>query len=319
MDALSEVLGSVRLTNCSFYRSEVAAPWGISLFSRELVRFHYLLAGSCTLSVDGHSSDLLLSTGDLALLPRGDAHSIADQPGRQSQPIEQLQADAEREKETGFLRFPGTGPVSTIITGCFWFESGVRPPLLATLPPTIRITPSEGRAVPWLQRNLQFIEAEMSSQRPGAKLVLARLAEVIFVQSLRSYVENMAGESGGFLHALRDPPVCAALGFMHREPGADWTVASLATKAGLSRSVFAARFKQLVGESPLSYLTRLRMEMATSLIRSGATLSEIAARTGYSSEASFSHAFRQVLGIAPGAFRRSLSPCPKPLCSTPAT
>jgi AraC-like DNA-binding protein len=132
------------------------------------------------------------------------------------------------------------------------------------------------------------------------------MADVIFIQILRAYLARVPDDGGGFLAALRDPSTAAALGAMHHRAEAPWTVASLAEAVGLSRSVFAARFTQLVGEPPLGYLTRLRMQKAATLLREGATLANASRLTGYASEASFSHAFRQWAGVAPGAYRKQL-------------
>jgi AraC-like DNA-binding protein len=306
MDALSEVLQAVRLTSSLFCRSEAAAPWGVRLDAEaDAARFHYVVRGSCWLAVEGRPCPAVaLSGGDLVLLPTGDAHTLCDQPHRTVHRFEEALAATEQTTSTGRLRFGGAGASTTLISGCFHIENRATLPLLRTLPPIVRITPDEGRVVPWLEQNLQFIAAEAASDRPGAQLVLTRVADVIFVQALRAYMEGLPDEAEGFLRALRDAHIGAALGFVHRDPGADWTVASLAARVGLSRSVFAERFALLVGEPPLGYLTRLRMEKAAALLRDGGTLAEVAQRTGYGSEASFSRAFRQWAGVPPGAFRR---------------
>jgi AraC-like DNA-binding protein len=137
------------------------------------------------------------------------------------------------------------------------------------------------------------------------------MADVIFIQILRAYLARVPDDSGGFLGALRDPRTAAALGVMHHRAEAPWTVASLAKEVGLSRSVFASRFTQLVGEPPLGYLTRLRMQKAATLLRDGAGLAEASRLTGYASEASFSQAFRQWAGVAPGAYRKQLRESPR--------
>ena len=302
MDALSEVLGSVRLKSSIFTRSEAGAPWGISLQAKAMVRFHYVARGGGWLSAESAPAPLALSTGALVVLPLGDAHALHDQPRRRLRSLEQMLESTEQTAGALLLRFGGTGPRTTVISGCLEFENATAR-LLSTLPRIIRITAEEGRAVPWLERNLQFIEAEASSNRPGAQLVLARIGEVIFVQALRAHIESVGAEQGGFLRALHDHQLGNALASMHRQPGEGWTVASLAARAGLSRSVFAARFRRLVGESPLAYLTRLRMEKAAALLGEGAALAEVASQTGYSTEASFSVAFRQWAGVAPGVFR----------------
>lgn len=160
--------------------------------------------------------------------------------------------------------------------------------------------------MPSFLENLQFIVREVDTNRPGADIVLLRMADVLFIQILRAYLARLPDDGGGFLAALRDPSTAAALGAMHRRPEVPWTVASLAEEVGLSRTVFAARFTQLVGEPPLGYLTRLRMQKAATLLRDGARLAEATRQTGYSSEASFSHAFRQWSGVAPGAYRKQV-------------
>lgn len=179
-------------------------------------------------------------------------------------------------------------------------------PILATLPPVFRISPDAGEAVPSFLQNLQFIARELNSNRPGARIVLTRMADVIFVQMLRAYIESLPAGAEGFLGALRDKHVAAALGLMHQRPEEPWTVGQIAAEVGLSRSGLAARFAELVGEPPLGYLTRLRMQRASILLRDGATLSRVSQMTGYGSEASFSYAFRRWAGVAPGAYRRRL-------------
>jgi AraC-like DNA-binding protein len=166
--------------------------------------------------------------------------------------------------------------------------------------------PEVEQGVPSFLENIQFITREVEGDRPGSELVLLRMADVIFIQILRAYLARVPADGGGFLGALRDPSTAAALGAMHHRAEAPWTVASLAKEVGLSRSVFAARFTQLVGEPPLGYLTRLRMQKAAILLREGATLAKASHLTGYASEASFSHAFRQWAGVAPGAYRKTL-------------
>jgi AraC-like DNA-binding protein len=176
--------------------------------------------------------------------------------------------------------------------------------ILSVLPPVIRMTPGVEEGVPSFLENIQFITREVEMDRPGSELVLLRMADVIFIQILRAYLARAPDVGGGFLSALRDPHTAAALGAMHHRAEAPWTVASLAEEVGLSRSAFSARFTQLVGEPPLSYLTRLRMEKAALLLREGASLAKASQLTGYASEASFSTAFRQWAGEAPGAWRK---------------
>lgn len=310
MDALSEVLGHVRLKDTSWACLIASTPWGVSFReTKGCVRFHYVARGSCWLSIDRSSEPrIALSGGDLVVLPQGNGHTLRDQP--RSSPIKFDELVARTASATPgvvhHLKLGGAGAVTSVIYGAFMIADPFETPMLATLPPVIRITPDAGEAVPSFLQNLQFISRELDSDRPGSQIVLTRMADVIFVQVLRAYIESLPEGSEGFLGALRDKHMAAALGLMHQQPEEPWTVASLADRVGLSRSGFAARFTGLVGEAPLGYLMRLRMQRASLLLREGATLAKASQMTGYGSEASFSHAFRQWAGVAPGAYRRQL-------------
>jgi AraC-like DNA-binding protein len=204
------------------------------------------------------------------------------------------------------LEIGAKGPETNFVTGAFVLDDPLARQILAVLPPVIRMRPEVEQGGPSFLDNMQFITREVETDRPGSEVVLLRMADVIFIQILRAYLARVPEDGGGFLGALRDPSTAAALGAMHHRAEAPWTVASLAEEVGLSRSVFAARFTQLVGEPPLGYLTRLRMQKAATLLREGATLAKASHLTGYASEASFSHAFRQWAGVAPGAYRKQL-------------
>lgn len=309
MDALSEVLGHFRLKDTSWACLIATAPWGLSFReSKGCVRFHYVVRGSCWLSVERSAQPrVALSGGDLAVVPQGHGYTIRDQPRSNPTKFEELARRTENVAPgVKHLKFGGAGAETNAIYGAFMIDDPFDTPMLATLPSVIRITPAAGEAVPSFLQNLQFIARELESGRPGSQLVLTRMADVIFVQLLRAYIESLPEGSEGFLGALRDKHMAAALGLMHQRPEEPWTVGRLADRVGLSRSGFAARFAELVGEPPLGYLTRLRMQRASVLLREGATLAKASQMTGYASEASFSHAFRQWAGIAPGAYRRQL-------------
>jgi len=310
IDALSEVLGHVRLKDTSWACSQASAPWGISFReAKGCVRFHYVMRGSCWLSIDKSAAPrIALSGGDLAVLPQGHGHTIRDQPRSGHTSFDEVlrRAAAETSGVVHHVKFGGAGAQTSLIYGAFMIDAPVETPMLSTLPSVIRITPDAGEAVPSFLQNLQFIARELDSDRPGSQVVLTRMADVIFVQVLRAYIESLPEGSGGFLGALRDRHLAAALGLMHQRPEEPWTVALLADQVGLSRSGFAARFAELVGVPPLGYLTRLRMQRASMLLREGASLAKASQMTGYASEASFSYAFRQWAGVAPGAYRRRL-------------
>jgi AraC-like DNA-binding protein len=312
MDPLSEVLSVLRFKDSGFVCTQASEPWGFSLpESRSRVRFHYVPRGSCWLEAGGSSTPVALGGGDLVVLAQGDAHTLRDKP---TSPVSDMDAmvrargpqatGADAFHEPVHLDIGGEGATTTIVSGSFEFEDLPETPVLASLPPVIRVAGDSGPGLPSFEQNLRFMAREVESKRPGAQFVLTRMVDVVFVQVLRGYIEGLPDGAEGFLGALRDPGVSAALALIHRQPGEQWTVGSLAAKVGVSRSTFAAKFAHLVGEPPLGYLTRVRMQKATMLLREGATLSKASQVTGYASEASFSYAFRQWAGVAPGAYRK---------------
>jgi AraC-like DNA-binding protein len=311
MDALSAVLAPVRLQQIRWAFTVGRTPWGVSFSGgKRCVRFHYLLRGSAWLSAGRPDEPpVALSGGDLAVLPLGHAHVLRDHPRSAHVRFDDV-ARCNSRSAVMQLEVGARGPETNFVTGCFVLEDPLALQILSVLPPLVRMTPDAEPGVPSFLENIQFIARELQTDRPGSEIVLLRMADVIFIQILRAYLARVPDEGGGFLGALRDPSTAAALGAMHHRAEVPWTVASLAKEVGLSRSVFAARFTQLVGEPPLGYLTRLRMQKAELLLREGATLAKASQLTGYASEASFSHAFRQWAGVAPGVWRRKLQPSP---------
>lgn len=307
MDALSAVLAPVRLQRTRWASTVARAPWGLAVpGAKSCVRFHYVIRGSAWLTIDEpDATSVALSGGDLAVFPDGHGHALRDHP---RSPLRSWNACAKSATEPApgvlHMNLGSDGAETTLLTGAFVIDDPVATPILATLPPLIRMSPDTEHAVPSFLENVQFIAREVQTNRPGSEIVLLRMADVMFIQILRAHLARSADSGSGFLRALRDPNIAAALGAMHRRIDEPWTVASLAAEVGLSRSVFAARFTELVGEPPLGYLTRVRMQKAGELLREGAALAKVSRLTGYSSEASFSHAFRQWAGVAPGAWRR---------------
>lgn len=312
MDTLSAVLAPVRLQQTAWVSTIGRGAWGITLpEASRCVRFHYIVRGRAWLDVDGER--LALASGDLAVLSRGHAHTVRDDPKTPGRPWHEVAKCATHPiSGVTHLELGTKGVETTLLTGGFVLDDPLATPILATLPPVIRMNPQSEQDVPSLHENMQFITREVSATKPGSEIVLLRMADVMFIQILRATLARLPEDRASFLAALRDPSTAAALGAMHRKTDAPWTVASLAEEVGLSRSVFAARFTQLVGETPLAYLTRLRMQKAAMLLREGATLAKASRLSGYASEASFSYAFRQWAGVAPGAWRRKRSIMARP-------
>jgi len=310
MDVLTDVLETVRVVAACYGRMEATAPWGIQIRSGEDAKFHVVLEGRARLLVEGSDEPIELSAGDIVALPHGHAHSLIDDPSvvtpSVAQPLEELLVCRARGDGSVF-RVGGGGESATIVSGRFRFEDRRNNPLLSVLPPVITLKGEMGKSVRWLEPTLKFIACEAASGRPGSQTVIARLADVLFIQIVRGHLASLPANGSGWLGALADAQIGAALGHIHQNPEQDWTVQSLASKVAMSRSAFASRFMRLVGEPPLSYVTRWRMQKAAGMLREGKqTLAEVAAQVGYDSEAAFSKAFKRAVGSAPGAYRRGL-------------
>ncbi len=198
----------------------------------------------------------------------------------------------------------GGGRLTRLICGSIRFAHSATHPLLSVLPRAISVKPAPDNAA-WLEATLRLIEHELTTAQPGASTLVARLSDVLLVNAIRHWVVEHAFEEGaGWVRGLTDPRVARALGCVHRDPAQPWTVDTLARRSGMSRSGFAARFAELVGESPARYLTRWRMHLAAQALRECSdSMATIAESVGYSSEHAFAKAFKRTLGVTPGAFR----------------
>ena len=306
MDALTEVLKSVQLHSTVHCRSELSAPWGIQIDRSNNAAFHVILRGSCWLEVEGETEPLPLVGGDLVVLPTGTAHTLRDALKSPVARLADLLADRPCQGQLT-LQYGGGGTPTVVLCGQAWFEHHQMNPLLPALPALILVKSEEGQAVEWLDYTLQAIACETASNRPGAEMMITYLSNILFIQAIRAYLANLKQqEDGGWLRALLDPQIGAALTLIHQSPDKGWTVDLLAKQVNQSRSTFAARFKCLAGEAPLQYLTRWRMYCAAKLLRSGNyTVSDIAQQVGYESEAAFSKAFKRQTGQSPSQYRQN--------------
>ena len=297
-DVLADVLGVSLLHHVIYKRVEAHAPWGIRVGARPRAMFYLIARGSALLELDGEPA-LALSACDAVFLPHGSAHVLRDSAN--TKPA--LVCAAKHTNAPGPQKIGGDGEQTSIVLG--FFELGGRPPaLLERMPNLVTLTPTRGTSDPWVSATIQLMLAESASPGPASVIILQRLADVLFVQALRSLSSHANCKHPG-LGALADPPVHEALALMHANVEIPWTVAELASRVGLSRSGFAARFTSLVGEPPLQYLARWRIARAAELLRdTNFSVDEIAARVGYESVPSFGKAFKRWRGTSPGAFRR---------------
>lgn len=308
MDVLNEVLKSLQLRKKCFGRAEFTSPWGLRVPAHsDHAGFFIVTRGSCWLEMDEGKKQVAIAGGDLVLFPHASGHVVRDKPGSRVIDLEKL---LSRFDPTGrFFTYGGGGALTSVVHGCFEFDGRESNPLIAALPQLIHIKGENGRAVPWLETTLQYLASETVSDLPGSETVISHLTEILFIQAVRAHI-NACGETGkGLIKAVKDPQIGQALALIHNEPQKSWTVETLASRVGMSRAGFAGRFRELVGEPPVQYLTRWRMHKAAELLRSGQrSLAEIADQVGYEANAAFSKAFKRWMGAAPGAYRhRSLA------------
>jgi AraC-like DNA-binding protein len=312
MDPMSDVLASMHVRSFGYGRLEAGAPWGLS-YSKHSASLGMLLEGECWLSMEKMSAPVQLRAGDCWLTVHGDAHVLSDHPGSAARPFSELTTIEGRTARVG-----GRGRTSVIVGGWFRFDPLSSRPLTRFLPALIHIARENARVL-GLDTTLQSLANEASNNAPGSRIVIKHLAEILFIQMIRSFVASESSSGPGLVRALSDRQIGATLRMMHERTDHHWTVAELARAAGSSRSAFARRFVELVGESPMEYLSYWRMYKAGELLRgSDLRLSEIAHAVGYDSEASLCHAFKRLLGVTTGEYRSSGRPSGRGLRATDA-
>ena len=316
MDALSETLRVVRLVGAIFINARFTAPWSYHSPSADeaapllepgaerVVIFHMITEGECFVEMGDGQAPMRLMAGDVIVFPQGHAHGMCSQPGLPPAPGGRLAALLTRRPRQ--LNYGGGGATTRLVCGYLACDARLAQMLLAGLPPLVRVNVRGSNAGTWLEASVRYALAEARSPRPGGAGVLAKLAEVLFIEVLRLYMNEQSTGRTGWLAGVGDRIVGAALKALHNRPAHAWTVEALAREAGTSRSVLAERFLQLVGSSPMQYLTQWRMLLAANLLcRSNAPLARIAEDVGYQTDTAFSRAFRREYGSPPAAWRRS--------------
>ena len=299
MDTLTDLLPAMRVQSAVYTRVEATAPWGLDFIPYHHVKFGVVLQGGGWINLADDPTPVALRAGDCYLLPRGSAFTLRDRLDSPTQNFEDVLSQIEGRT----LRYGGGGATTIIVGGRFIFSGPHAPAILNVLPSLIhfKVTPAELLA---LQYTLQLLAAEIADPLLGSSLILDRLADIFFVQTLRAYLGSGNGRDVQWFGAAADHQIGSALRALHEQPAHDWTVEALASTVNMSRSAFALRFKQLVGDAPMEYLARFRIQQATRLLNeSSMPISQIADVIGYDSEASFSKAFKRHMGLPPGQFR----------------
>jgi len=319
MDALSQTLRVVRLVGAIFLHGRFTAPWCyqspaadeaapyLEPTAERVVIFHLITEGECWVEL-GDAPPLLLTAGDAVVFPYGDAHRMGSQPGLPPATGARLHEVLARRPR--LLAYGGGGATTKLVCGYLACDARLARMLLAGLPAVVRVSVRGSNAGVWLEASLRYALAEARSPRPGGQGVLAKLAEVLFIEVLRIYMNEQAEGRTGWLSGVNDRIVGAVLRALHAEPARPWTLEELARIAGTSRSVLAERFPLLVGQAPMQYLAQWRMLLASNLLaRSNAPLASIAEEVGYLTDTAFSRAFRREFGMPPATWRRRQS-CP---------
>ena len=345
-DPLGEVLHSLGMTGNFYCRSELTEPWGLTLPAlKSCLWFHAVTSGRCELSGEGFGP-LVLSPGDFALVSENQGHVLRTAAGVAAPQLLDLPHEMAGDRyallhhgggsggaalqspdrqggvvdgasdfpslTVGAMRAAGTAKgqnaKTTLISGVVRFDHYAAHDLTSVLPPVIHLDAFTSPHSGWMQTTLQLLAVESRQISPGGETIVTRLADILVIQALRSWLQNDPAARTGWLGALQDTQLGRALVLVHREPDRDWSVASMAAESTMSRSAFAARFTVLVGEPPMHYLRRVRMKLASEMLTAEPNLTAGIAgtRIGYHSEAAFNRAFKRLIGTPPGAGRQKI-------------
>jgi AraC-like DNA-binding protein len=314
MDPLLDLLQDMHLTGGVFLDAEFTSPWcvtssvGVEDCSAYLPRpshviaYHYVTEGRCVLEVDGHPA-MDVRAGDIVLLPRNDRHRLSSGQNVRAVSAADL---IEPAVDGGLARIVhgGGGERTRMLCG-FLGTKMPNPPIATVLPPALTVTVNPGATGAWIESSFRFASQELVAGRSGSPLVLAKLAELLFIEAVRQHVSSLPRAHRGWLAGLRDPIVGRALTLLHGQKAHRWTVPELARESGASRSAFADRFTNLMGEAPMHYLARQRLGLAAERLREcQESIASVALGVGYESEAAFSRAFKREFGKSPAAWRR---------------
>lgn len=302
-DGLSSLLRDVNVRGVVYCLSDFAAPWGFSVENSPVAKYHVILNGTAILTV-GDAAPMPLTTGDLVLLPHGDGHTISDQPGSPVRQLDAILADHPVD-ETGWLSYGGDGRRTRLLCGGFELNPALPDQLAEFLPPVMTLDSSTGMTR-WLEPLFALLNEQTHTKAPGAAAIYAKLADVFVTEALRSYLAAADGLTRLAQPAMPDPRIARIIKMLRGRPQGPWSVDAMAQSAGMSRTSFNTRFRAVLGEPPMAYLTELRLRRAAGyLATTNKSVREIAHLVGYDNEASFSKAFSRLFGRPPGEYRRT--------------
>jgi AraC-like DNA-binding protein len=316
MDVLSEVLSVVRLEGALFFHGEFSAPWCFTssrssavatcLFpdTRHLILYHFLTEGRAYARLpDGRREEL--TAGDIVVIPHGDPHMLGN--GSPTAPVDSFQTFSKNLTDgLKAVQFGGGGEITRFVCGFMTCEPRLGEVVLAGLPRMLKVHVDDEPSGQWLENSIRFSVGEVDGSNAGSALVHARLAEVLFVETLRRYINALPPDQVGWLAGARDPVIGQALARLHQEPAHHWTLSELARRTGLSRTRLSERFRHFLGESPMAYLAQWRLQLGAEMLQSTEdSVAEVAATVGYGSEAAFNRAFKREFDCPPAQYRRN--------------
>ena len=314
MDVLSEVLRVVKLEGALFFNAEFTAPWCLASGSSamapylapaagNLIIYHFLTEGRGYAELaDGHREEL--TAGDIVVLPHGDAHLLGNGTTAERFDSDQFLAN-NLTPGLKLARFGGGGETTKFVCGFMVCDPRLGEGFLAGLPKVFTVNIVREPSGQWLEQSIRFSVSELNGSHAGGGLVLAKLAELLFVETLRRYINALPVDQTGWLAGARDPVIGQALAALHKDSAHPWTISDLARRVGLSRTRLVDRFQHFLGESPMAYLAQWRLKLGAQILQStGNSVAEVAAAVGYGSEAAFNRAFKREFDCPPGQFRR---------------
>lgn len=308
MDVLDDILATLDLKGALYFRTDFSAPWAVTVPDlSQAARFHLVVQGHCRVEFESGTA-LDLGAGDLVLIPRGRTHVLADSEGRNAPALETVLDQTGYQGEGVLVVGEGDPNATTqMVCGHFTFRRGADHPILSALPEYILATPALRAKEPWLDEMLRLVVRRAFSEEIGSIASVTRLSEIVFIELLRVGI-TQSPELKSVLEAFQDRQIGRALQFIHAQPSVHWTVESLASEVGMSRTRSAERFSQMMGKGPMAYLSDWRLQKALSLLDdTRRSVQTVATESGYHSPAAFTRAFSGKFGLAPTEYRRSAS------------
>ena len=306
MDVLSDILDTLKFKGSFYFSTDFTAPWGVEVPNyKNVARFHLAVGGDFWVRIENVDEHIRLSSGDMIIIPHGASHSISDKLDSAIEQLDEVLYKSGYNGE-GHLVYGGENKegCTKLVCGHFDFDEIFTHPLISDLPEYILITGKQALDFSWFDDAMKFMSYESQKTNMGGEAIVKRLSEILFIHSVRVWNDQISNKKG-IIRAIADKKIGRSLRAFHSNPQNSWTLESLAHEAGVSRSIFANQFKDLMDMTPLRYITFWRMQKACQhLIESDMSTDLIAEQAGYQSLAAFSKVFKKNIGVGPGGFRR---------------